>query len=54
MALHVDDGLVEAMTGQRPEFGRADVKQLGDQGPVLVEEVGDPSFGVADELDAVT
>src|SRR3546814_8604066 len=52
VALDVDDGLVEPLARQRPEFGRADVHHLRDQGPVLVEEVPDPSLGAGDVLDA--
>src|SRR3546814_17567799 len=52
VALDVDDGLVEPPARQRPEFGRADVHHLPAQGPVLVEEVPDPSLGAGAVLAA--
>src|SRR3546814_10107274 len=53
VALDVDDGLVEPLARQRPEFGRADVHHLRDQGPVLVEEVPDRSEEHTSELQSL-
>jgi hypothetical protein len=40
-------GLEEAGTRQRFELGGADVQEVGDQWPVLVEEVSDAASGRA-------